>query len=571
MGLKLIKRFGSSNILILGISTIIIAYLALVPLITLLAASFQSNFLGSNSAWTVSHYLHTLSDKIFYHLFANSLIYAAGTTTVAMTLGVGLGWLYTRTDVPMKRFGFITVMIPFIVPGILYAVSWIILCSPNIGIYNILLKGVSGHILFDIYTLPGMILVESLHNAPLAFLMSIAIFSSMDTTLEEAGYTAGYNGFGVFRKITLKLAWPGILGVALLIFIRVLSGFEVPQLIGVPGHIFVFVSQIYAAANSFPPDYGQISVLGDFILVICMIGLFISNRVTRKGERYTTITGKGFKPDVVSLKKWRWPCAGLFILTFLITSAGPLFALIWSSLLPEYQVPSMALLHKLSFANYANISDYPSIVTSFINSTIAAITAGIITIVLTTLAAYVTVKTKIPGRRVLDTLVFMPIAMPGIIVSIGILFWYLSAPLPFNLYGTLAILIIAFVTMSIPYGMRYMSAGMLQINSELEEAGRVAGASWFKILWRIYFPLLIPSMLAGLVFIIITVFREVSAAILLYTQGSQVVSITLFSLWNNGQYTVTAALGVLIVLLLLVLFTTIQWLASKKGLAQAAA
>lgn len=563
------RRFLNSKTLTLGSATVVVAYLVLVPLVTLVAASFQSNFLGENSAWTLSNYAETLSNGLFYRLFATSLIYAVSTTFVAMVLGVGLGWLYARTDVPLKRFGFMTVMLPFIVPGILYAVSWIILLSPEIGIYNVAFKAGTGHLLFDIYSLPGMVLVESLHNAPLAFLMSVAIFSSMDSTLEEAAYVAGYSAIGVFRKIALRLAWPGLLGAALLIFIRALSGFEVPQLIGVPGHVFVFVSQIYAAANTFPPDYGQISVLGDFILMVCLVGLYFSTRVTRRSERFATITGKGFRPSVIPLGKWRRPCGAIFVAVFLLTSGGPLFALIWSSLLPEYQIPSWALLEKLSFNNYAEILEYPSIVKSFFNSTVAALVTGIVTMLLTTLVAYVTVKTKVRGARLLDNLVFIPIAMPGIIISIGILFWYLIAPLPFSLYGTLTILIITFITISMPYGMRYMSAGLMQINDELEEAARVSGASWITVLRRVYFPLLVPSFLAGMIFVVITVFREVSAAILLYTQGSQVVSITLFSLWNNGQYTVTAALGVLIVILLVLLFLGFQWLASKSGLVRA--
>ncbi|MEA3109029.1 MAG: iron(III) transport system permease protein [Gammaproteobacteria bacterium] len=555
----------NANAIILIVVAAIVAYLALVPLATLLISSFQSGFLSRSSHWTLGNFQHFLSSPIFYRLLGTSLIYAGCTAVAATVMGVGLGWLYARSDMPAKKFAFVAVIIPFIIPGVLYAIAWILLCSPRIGIYNVFLQALTGHTLFNIYSLQGMILVEALHNAPLAFLMSISVFSSIDASLEEAASIAGYGKFGVFREITLKLAWPGILGALLLIFIRVISSFEVAQLIGTPAHIFVFVSQIYAAIQSFPPNYGQASVIGDVLLVLCVGGLYISNRTTRNRNKYATITGKNFKPGLTGLGKWRWPCAGIFMVMFLTTALGPLLAILWSSLLPAYQVPSMEVMSRLTFENYLNLFRYPDIAQAVVNSVVAALATGVITMILTTFAAYITVKSRAPGRWLLDLLVFVPIAMPGIIIGIGILFWYLVAPLPFSLYGTLTLLIIAFVTTHIPYGMRYMTTGMIQINDEMEEAGLVAGAVWFTVFRKIYLPLLMPSLLAGFVYTVITVFREVSTAIFLYSPNSQILSIAVYTLWENGAFPMAAALGVLIVLLVLVLFGMIHWISKRRG------
>ena len=554
------------NMIILIVVAAIVAYLALVPLATLLISSFQSGFLSRSSHWTLGNFQHFLSSPIFYRLLGTSLIYAVCTAVAATSLGVGLGWLYARSDMPAKKFAFVAVIIPFIIPGVLYAIAWILLCSPRIGIYNTFFQALTGHTLLNIYSLHGMILVEALHNAPLAFLMSISVFFSIDASLEESASIAGYGKFGVFRKITLKLAWPGILGALLLIFIRVISGFEVAQLIGTPAHIFVFVSQIYAAIQSFPPNYGQASVIGDVLLLLCVGGLYLSSRTTRNRNKYATITGKNFKPALAGLGKWRWPCTGIFMAMFLATALGPLLAILWSSLLPAYQVPSMEVLSRLTFENYLNVFRYPDIVRAVVNSIVAALATGVITMILTTFAAYITVKTRVPGRWLLDLLVFVPIAMPGIIIGVGILFWYLAAPLPFSLYGTLTLLIIAFVTTHIPYGMRYVTAGMIQIKDELEEAGLVAGATWFTVFRKIYLPLLMPSLVAGFVYILITVFREVSTAIFLYSPNSQIVSIAVYTLWENGAFPMAAALGVLVVLLVLVLFGTIHWISKRRGI-----
>jgi iron(III) transport system permease protein len=555
----------NANTIILIAVAAIVAYLALVPLATLLISSFRSGFLSRSSRWTLDNFQHFLFSPIFYRLLGNSLFYAACTAVAATSMGVGLGWLYARSDMPAKKFAFVAVIVPFIIPGVLYAIAWILLCSPRIGIYNAFFQVLTGHTLFNIYSLQGMILVEALHNAPLAFLMSISVFSSIDASLEEAASIAGYGKFSVFRHITLKLAWPGILGALLLIFIRVISSFEVAQLIGTPAHIFVFVSQIYAALQSFPPNYGQASVIGDVLLVLCIGGLYVSNRTTGNRDKYATITGKNFKPTLTGLGKWRWPCAGIFMVMFLVTALGPLFAILWSSLLPAYQVPSIEVLSRLTFENYLNVFRYPDIVQAVVNSIVAALATGVITMILTTFAAYITVKTRVRGRGLLDLLLFVPIAMPGIIIGIGILFWYLAAPLPFSLYGTLTLLIIAFVTTHIPYGMRYMTTGMIQIKDELEEAGLVAGAAWFTVFRKIYLPLLLPSLLAGFVYTVITVFREVSTAIFLYSPNSQILSISVYTLWENGAFPMAAALGVLIVLLVLVLFGTIHWISTRRG------
>lgn len=564
---KIIERLNSafnSNAFIFAVVMLVIAYLVLVPLGTLVAASFQSDFLSSDSSWTFSNVINTVSDPVFVRLLFNSIIYASGATILATIIGTGFGWLYARTDVPLKFFGFVSVMTPFMIPGVLYAISWILLCSSQIGLYNLASKYLTGHIFFNIYSLSGMIFVDALHNTPLAFLMSSAIFSSMDSTLEEAASIAGYSQFGVFRKVTLKLAMPAILGAAILIFTRIISGFEVPELIGTPAHIFVFVSQIYAAIQSFPANYGQASVLGDVLLVLCVSGLYASNRMTKQSSRYATISGKSFKPKPIKLGKWRWPCGCIWIAMFLITSAGPLFAIFWASLLSNYQIPSMALLHQISLQNYFNVFHFPNIIQSLTNSIIAALTCGIFTMSLTAIAAYITVKSQLKWRFALDVLAFLPVAMPGIIVGIGVLFWYLILPLPFSLYGTLTILIIAFITTHIPYGMRYMTAGMAQIKSELEEAAIVAGASPFRLFVKIYFPLLLPSFTAGLIYTVITVFREVSTAIFLYTPKSEILSVTIYTLWENGEFPMTAALGNLIVLMMLLLLTVLFFFSKKK-------
>ncbi|MBV8642873.1 MAG: iron ABC transporter permease, partial [Candidatus Eremiobacteraeota bacterium] len=269
----------------------------------------------------------------------------------------------------------------------------------------------------------------------------------------------------------------------------------------------------------------------------------------------------------IELGRRRW-LAGAFIVGFFgIAVVLPLAVLVWSSLLPGYETPSVEALRRLSLANYVTIWGYPLIARSLLNSVIVSVAAGAICTVLTAIVAYVTLKTRVRGVWLLDVLASLPIAVPSILMGIGILFWYLVAPLPFHLYGTLALLVIGFVTIGIPYGMRYASSGMAQIKDELEEAAAVSGASWGERFTRIYLPLLTPSLLAAFLTTMILAFREISAAIFLYSQGSEVVSVAIFDLWSNGQYPAIAALGCVMVAVLLVLVAVVQRLGGRIGLA----
>jgi iron(III) transport system permease protein len=241
--------------------------------------------------------------------------------------------------------------------------------------------------------------------------------------------------------------------------------------------------------------------------------------------------------------------------------------LVWLSLLPGYEAPSLAALRKISLANYVTVWTYPLIARALFNSTVVSIAAGILVTLLTAVVAYITIKSRLRGAWLLDLLASTPIAVPSILMGIGILFWYLIAPFPFHLYGSLAILVIGFVTIGIPYGMRYNTTGMVQIKDELEEAAAASGASWLETFWRIYVPLMIPSILGAFLTTMILAFREISAAIFLYSQGSELVSIAIFDLWSNGQYPAIAALGIVMVAILLAIVLIVQKLGARIGLA----
>ncbi|MGH3435177.1 MAG: ABC transporter permease [Sciscionella sp.] len=551
--------------ILLALAALAVAYLALVPVGTMVVASLRSAFLSNTpSHWTFANYASTFTSDGFGSLVVNSFGYALGTAVVSTVIGFGLAWLVTRTNTPAKGFARVAALVPLIIPGILNTVAWALLFSPRTGPLNGMLRAI--HLpAFNIYSLAGMIFIQSIHVTPVAFLMGSAAFSSMDSSLEEAAQASGATPRRVFRTITLRMARPAILSGFLLMFIQSISTFEVPQLIGVPGHKFVFVSKIYDALQAFPADYGTVGVIGVFVLAIAVVGLWLSQRLARSSSAQT-VTGKGFRPTRTDLGAWRWLGVALFALFFLIAVVIPLLMLIYSSLLPGYEPPSITALHHMNFVNYGQVFSTPALVQSVRNSIITAVSAGVVVTLLTAVVAYITVKTKIRGRGLLDTLATIPIAVPSIVMGVGILYWYLAAPLPFHLYGTLIILIIAFVTIGLPYGMRYLAPGIAQISDELEEAATSSGATWAESFRKIYLPLLMPSLLAAFLYTMIVAFREISAAIFLYSQSTQVVSISIYDLWSNGSYPVVAALGVLMVAFLTIIVVAVRLLSRRFGI-----
>jgi iron(III) transport system permease protein len=561
------RQLINGRYLTMAVASIVVAYLALVPVSTMVYASLQTNFLGVGpSSWTFSNFAKTFTTAGFGTLVANSFIYAAATSAVCIVVGFGLAWLVVRTNAPFKAFARAAALVPLIIPGVLNTIAWSLLLSPQQGPLNHVLESV-GLPAFNIYSLQGMVFVQSMHVVPVAYLMGTAAFSSMDMSMEEASLASGASPVRTFFSITLRMARPAILSAALLMFIQTISNFEVPQLIGVPGHTYVFVSQIYAALQQFPADYGTVGVIGVFVLVIAVGGLYLSRRVS-KGAGIQTITGKAFRAQVQDLGKWRWLGFACFVVFFVVAVALPLAMLLWSSLLPGYESPSLHALRDFTLSNYSSIFSQPALVQSVKNSLIVSVSTGLIVTVLSAVVAYVTVKTKIIGRGLLDGLATVPIAVPSVVMGVGILYFYLVAPLPVHLYGTLAIMVIAFVTITMPYAMRYIVPGLAAIKDELEEAATSSGASWFQGFWRIFVPLLVPSLLAAFLYSMIISFREISAAIFLYSTGTEVVSVQIYDLFRNGDYPVVAALGIMMVIFLVILVVLVQFVSRTVGIKQ---
>jgi len=563
-----VRRFNSQTLILIGAIAFVL-YLAGVPLVMLLYGSVRSAPIGEPGAtYTIQNYVKAYFDKEFYFLLLNSIYYGLGTCTLTFLIGTFLAWVSERTNTPLKKLFVVMSLIPFIIPGILSTISWILLLSPKIGLINLVVKDFLGleSAPFNIYTMWGMIWAESIHLYPLVFLLMSAAFRNMDTSLEEAALTAGSSTFSTFCRVTLPLMRPAMFSVLLINFIRGIEAFEVPALIGVPAKISVFTTKIFLAIHQFPSDFGLAGAYAVTLLVISTTGVLIYGRITRREERYATVTGKGYRPRVIDLGVWKYLTLGVSFLIFFLAVILPVFVLLWSSFIPYYGVPSRELMEKMTWANYQYILNYPLALTAFKNSFYLSVGSATLVMLLTSLIAWITVKTKLPGRALLDNMTFIPIAMPGIVLGVSLIWVYLTLPIP--IYGTIWVLLLAYITKFMPYGIRAASASMIQINKELEEASLTAGGTWFQTFRKVILPLLMPGFTAGWIYISIIALRELSTSILLYSYNSTVLSIMAFDLWEGGQYTYVCALGVLMVLLLVTMAFVARKLGARVGITE---
>jgi iron(III) transport system permease protein len=408
--------------------------------------------------------------------------------------------------------------------------------------------------------------VEGLHLSPIVFLLMVAAFRSMDPSLEESALMSGATRWQVFRKVTIPLTRPAIVAAILIMSVRSLESFEVPALLGLQNGIYVFTSRIYFVLRSYPPDLAAAGALAVGLLVLAMIGVAIANLVGRAGKNYQTVTGKGFRPRPMELGKWRPVMGGAIIAYFVLTVVAPLLVLLYTSLLPFYQAPSLAAIKSFSLENYQELMQLSKATTALRNSLILGLGSATIVMAGMAIAAFIVVRSRVPGRQLIDQFAFIPLVIPGLVLGLALSFVYLRSPIP--IYGTLFILLIAYCTRYMPYGMRYAVTSMHQISAELEESAQVSGASWWQTFRRVLLPLLSPGLLAGWIYILVVSFRELSSSILLYSPGNEVLSILIFEQYENGQFTVLSALGVVMVLTLVVLVAIAYKLGAKVGLRQ---
>ena len=567
LGLGTSLRFEAQTWVLVVVS-IVTAYLVLPPLYSVIQTSlFTTKLTGELDEFTLSYYRDLFHELQVLGPLLNTVYFSVGSASLATLLGGLVAWIVTRTDSPLRGLGYFTAFASFGTPFILYTIGWLLILG-KAGPVNSWLRlflDPSGPVV-NVYSMWGMVFVESLLWSPFVFLLLAASFRSMDPSLEEASAVCGARVWQTLRRISLRLMLPAFFSVLLLIFIRAFESFEIPALVGLPGDIRVLTTSILLDAQRMPPTYGRAGAFAVLLMLVVACTLYFYFRMTREATRFHTITGKGYRPTLIQLGGWRYVTASGLLLYSFVLLVLPFLIVLWASLLPFYIQPSFEAISKFTLKNYITAVHFPKITDSIKNSVLLGLGSATAVMVLTTLASWILVRTKLRGRWLLDLLTTLPLLFPGIVMGLAIMRFYLIVPIP--IYGTLWILLVAFVTRYIPYGIRYTHSGLLQLHRELEEAAYASGGSWLNTMRRITMPLLTPSFLGGWVFIFLLSAKELSMSILLVSPQTPVVSVAIYELWENGQVGELAAFGVIWTTILVSIAVAYYLFARRYGIQQ---
>jgi len=548
---------------------LVLGYLVVVPLVLMVVSSVRPGGFPLDPGFTLRHYAAAYGDPRFWGLVETTLLFGLGSTGVALGLGIGLAWLIERSDFSGRGVLRGLVLLPMATPPLLLAIAWSMLLSPRNGAINTLLidtLGLAGAP-FNIYSLPGLVFVQGMALVPTAYLFLAPAFANMDPSLEEAAMASGAGNWMLIRRVLLPILRPSILSAAIFILIVTLVVFDIPGTLGTPGRIFVLSTQIYYLVSDSPtgmPLYGEVSALAMVFLVL-LLGLGWSyHRLTREAQRYRTVTGKGFRPRLFPLGRLRAVAIAALVLYFLLSVVAPMVMLGWTSLMPYQTVISAATFKLITFANHRDFLANPRVAAATEHSLVIAVTAATAVAVLSLLVAWMTTRLKVPGARLIDVLAFVPLAIPGVMIGVALVYVYIALNPILPIYGSIWIIAIAYLTQFLPFGSRTVGGVMVQIHPEIEEAALTSGAGRGRILRRITLPLVWPALAAVWIWVVAHALRELSSALMLQGHDNGVIPTLLWDYWSGGDPTHTAA-GGLWLSAVLVLFLALWHAAARRA------
>ena len=547
-----LRTFFGLERIVIGGAIGALAILVVLPLSSLLISSVRGE-----DGWTLEHFTEALSGRLYLQALYNSLILGAWTGLFSVLIGLPMAWAVSRTNVPGKRLITLTANLSYLSPPFLTAIAFVYLFSPNAGLLNQLLRDVLGlpWLVFNVFSMPGLVLVTVLHTFPFVFLLASSALQSVDASYEEAAQILGAGRLRTALSITAPLVAPAILSGTLLAFVNAIALFGSQAIIGLPGRIVTLPTRIYSLFD-YPPQYGLASALSLLFVIITLGALYLQRSFLAR-RSYITLAGKGSRPQLVNLGPGRWVLFSLCVLVFVVAIVLPYAALLAVSLSKSW---GLDFWRGLTFANYHFILfEYDATRRAIVNSLGLAIIAASVVVLLGAAVAWIDLRTKVPGRRLLDYAALVPLGLPGIVMAVALIQFWLAMPVA--RYGTLAILFLAYVGRYIPLGVRAANGALRQVDGSLEESARILGASWGHTAREITLPLIRPGLLAGWLLVFVPVIQELSASILLFSSSSMTLAVAVYNLYETGYTEPVAALAVINTLII----GAAMWLATWLG------
>jgi len=532
------------------ICLLLLIILIIFPLASLMQASFSTAPPGVwTTEYSLDNWIGVLSRAYYYRIVSNTFLVGVGATLLCTVLGLSLAWIISKTNVPYASILQQLVIIPYYIPPFVGAMAWVTLLGPEAGFINYILKPLIGGPLFNIYSIPGLILVLGFYYTPILFLICAGAFRSIDATIEEAAAMSGAGRLTTLLRITLPSILPAIVGGIILIFTLVIEDFGASAIIGMPSNIYVLSTYIYSLLSQAPPSYGSGTVSATILIAIAAAGVFLYTRLTRYSRRYVTIVGRIYRPKVTDLGRWKYLALAFCICYIILSTFLPLFGLLLSSLL-KYYAPT---LEAFSFYNWEAIFSSPKVIRAISNTLLVATLGATIGVFFSLIISYLVYRTNLPKRHILDYFSALPLGIPGIALASALLWIWVR--MPGALYGTIWLLLIAYITRFLPHATRTTSSTLIQIHPELEESATMCGASRLRTIRSIVIPLAKYGLLSGWTLLYLMFTREIACSILLYSTQSIVLSVAIFNMWEAGSTGMMSALSVIqIALIFLPLF-----------------
>jgi iron(III) transport system permease protein len=548
----------------------ILGFLVIYPVLTLLLGALtDTNPVVEGLSFrhlSIANFLTVLSNPNVVEALFNTLVACGGGTVIAVAIGLLFSWIVVRTNTPFKGLIAAASILPLFAPPLVAGVAWSILGSPKTGLINTVFKwaGLDWHV--NLYSLSGLVFVFGIYYAPYVYMFTSSALCNMDPSLEEAAEISGASAFATLFSVTLPLIMPAIVSGMLLSFIVMLGIYGIPAVLGAPANINVLTTYIFKLTNWSPPLYNTAAAVAIILTVVTGFLVFLQQKVL-SGRSYTAVAGKAFRPRSLDLGPWRWLTFALGLIYLLVVVILPMLALIVAAFRRFMFIRDAAALFDMrqySLMHFNSIFDNPLTLNSIYNAVEVGIITAIVGGALAFAIGYTIHRTNLPGRRSIDLIATVPVAIPGLVIGVAYLWAWIGVP--GGLYGTIWILALAFIARFMPETVKALSTSFLQIHRELEDAAWVCGKGTLATIGTIVLPLARPGVIASMTLLFVLAIRELGSSLFLCTSSTMVMSVLLLDYYEGGNIGKTAAFSLVQTVLLGVLIGGANWL--SRGAAQ---
>lgn len=557
---------GAWVLLLLAILTFLVIY----PLLTLLLGALtDTNPVVEGFSLrhlSIANFLTVLGNPNVGEALFNTLVACGGGTLIAVVIGLAFSWIVVRTNTPFKRFIAAASILPLFAPPLVAGVAWSILGSPKTGLINTMFKWAHLDLHVDFYSLTGLVIVFGIYYAPYVYMFTASALRNMDPSLEEAAEISGASAFATLFTVTFPLIMPAIISGMLLSFIVMLGIYGIPAVLGAPTNISVLTTYIFKLTNWSPPLYNTAAAVAIILMMVTGLLVFLQQKVM-SGRSYTTVAGKAYRPRNLDLGRWRWFTFALGLAYLVVVVVLPMLALIVAAFRKFMFIRDAASLFDMrqySLVHFHSIFDNPLTLNSIYNAVEVGVITALVGGVLAFAIGYTIHRTHVTGRRAIDLLSTLPVAIPGLVIGVAYLWAWIG--IPGGLYGTIWILALAFIARFMPDTVKALSTSFLQIHRELEEAAWVCGKGMLGTVRTIVLPLASPGVIAAMTLLFVLAIRELGSSLFLYTSNTMVMSVLLLDYYEGGNLGKTAAFSLVQTVLLGVLIGGANWL--SRGAAQ---